>query len=57
MAGVVRDVLRWREHFEADGVSGALMGTLALPAFRSLTDVATPALQALLQGADRQASV
>lgn len=48
MAGVVREVLRWREHFEADGVPGKLMDTLAT-AFRALPEVASRDLQALLR--------
>lgn len=51
MASVVRQVLRWREHFEAERVSGRLIDTLA-PAFRELPEVASEELQALLRRAD-----
>lgn len=51
MAAVVNQVLRWREHFEAEGVPGRLIDTLA-PAFRELPEVASEALRALLRRAD-----
>lgn len=51
MASVVRQVLRWREHFEAERVPGRLIDTLA-PAFRELPEVTSEELQALLRRAD-----
>lgn len=48
MAAVVNQVLRWREHFEAEGVPGKLIDKLA-PAFRELPEVASEDLRALLQ--------
>ena len=50
MARVSSGVARWREHFEAEGVRGQLIDTLA-PAFRALPEVASAELQASLQRA------
>jgi serine/threonine-protein kinase HipA len=50
MAQVSSHVARWREHFEAEGVPGPLMDTLA-PAFRALSEVASADLLAALQRA------
>jgi len=52
MARVVNETLRWREHFEADGVPGALIDRLA-GAFRLLDEVASDDLQDDLRAKSR----